>query len=211
MRMRRGWSQRVVHDLRNPASTLRTAAYLLRRGVSDAGEAQRLLEVIERQSKQLLAMLDELANGFWAERGERVSRVEPVDLIELAPAPVAGHAEFQPETLLPVNGDPARLAQLLRLLCALRLGPADAPDPLVGRWEDGRVRLRRRFAALPELLEDPEALLHTPLPPLLADDGLGLHLPVAAAIARAHDGRLWIEREDGGVLAVHVELPAQSP
>ncbi|HZH42569.1 MAG TPA: histidine kinase dimerization/phospho-acceptor domain-containing protein [Lysobacter sp.] len=203
------WSRRVVHDLRNPASTLRTAAYLLRRGLNDPNEEQRLLEVLERQSTQLLAMLDELAHAFWAERGDPLAREEAVDLVELSPPADTGAAAFEARSLLPVRGDPARLAQLLRLLCALRLGEETQPAPLVAELAGDRVRLHRRLRALPELCDAPQTLLQRALPQPLGEGGLGLQLPIAAAIAAAHGGELRIERAGDDALAVTVELPAR--
>lgn len=207
--MRRGWSQRVVHDLRNPAATLRTAAYLLRHAGSDGEDRRNMVDLVDRQSARLLQLLDELADGFAAERGEMALRREALDLCELPPSLAPGAAAFDAQPPLPVQGDPARLAQLLRLLRELRLGEEPVPSPLVARAAGDRIELQRLLRAQPDFLDEPDALLHSPLPQNLTD-GLGLALPISAAIARAHGGELRIERADGDApaLRIRVTLPA---
>lgn len=206
--MRRGWSQRVVHDLRNPAATLRTAAYLLRHAGSDDEDRRNMLDLVDRQSARLLQLLDELADGFAAEHDAMALRREPLDLADLQPAVAPGAAAFDAQAPLSVEGDPTRLTQLLRLLRELRLGEEPVPLPLVARADRDRVRLHRVLRAQPQLLAEPDALLHMPLPQNLTD-GLGLALPIAAAIARAHGGELRIERaaDDDSALVVRATLP----
>lgn len=204
------WFRRAVHDLRNPAATLRTAGYLLRHVEAGSDEHRELLELVDRQSARLLAMLDELGDGLAAQRGMRVTSPDAVDLRGLVrPDPEA--APLQADHALPVKGDPVRLAQLMRTLQSLRLAPAATGVealPLHGRREGDAVRLSRRLQALPDLAADPARLLEAPLPQNVTDS-LGLQLPIAAAICAAHGGQLAIEREDERMLRVEVSLPAQ--
>ena len=51
-------------------------------------------------------------------------------------------------------------------------------------------------------------MLEAPLPSRLCEDGLGLQLPIAAAIAQAHGGRLDVAEQDG-MLVLTVELPLE--
>lgn len=204
--------QRVAHDLRDPLSPLQTAVYLLRSGEIGEEERQRLLELIERQGQRLAGMIDELGDCLRAERGRLLSRRTEVDLAVLASLGVA-RADAAPLQLegdaagLLVLGDDGRLLQLLRILRELRLSPEEVlPAPLVVERDGRHARLHRRLACAPEYLDEPGRLLDAPLPSALSQ-GLGLQLPLAAAIAREHDGQLRAEAEDDGRLTLIAEFP----
>lgn len=206
------WFQRVAHDLRDPLSPLQTAVYLLRSGDITEEERRRMLELIERQGVRLAGMIDELSDCLRAERGRLLGRRTQVDLTMLAALGIA-RADAAPlqfdanGTGLHVLGDDSRLLQLLRILRELRLSPEEVlPAPLFLERDGGHARLHRRLACLPDFLEDPARLLEAPLPATLGN-GLGLQLPLAAAIARGHDGHMRAEVGSDGRVAVIAELP----
>jgi hypothetical protein len=68
------------------------------------------------------------------------------------------------------------------------------------------VRLHRRLACHPDFLDEPARLLEAPLPASLGH-GLGLQLPLAAAITREHDGHMRAEAEADGRVALIAEIP----
>lgn len=206
------WFLRVAHDLRNPLAPLQTATYLLRCGDIGSEEQARMLEVIERQSMRMAAMIDELSDGLRAEYGRLLGPMNEADVGTLAvlaangndAAPVHCADEGAPLRLL---GDDARLMQLLRVLRELRLSPDEVlPAPLMIERDGASVRLQRHLVCPPDLLARPARLLESPLPPRLCEDGLGLQLPIAAAIAQAHGGRLEAAEQDG-MLVLTLELP----
>lgn len=206
------WFQRVAHDLRDPLSPLQTAVYLLRSGDIDADERSRMLELIQRQGVRLAGMIDELADCLRAERGCLLSRRTEVDLVVLAQLGVA-RADAVPLHVdeavasLPLRGDDGRLLQLLRILRELRLSPEELlPAPLTLERAGPRARLHRRLACPADYLAEPSRLFDAPLPAALGQ-GLGLQLPLAAAIAREHGGHLRAEADTDGRLAVIAELP----
>lgn len=211
------WFQRVAHDLRDPLSPLQTAVYLLRNGEIPADERARMLELIERQGVRLANMIDELADCLRAQRGRLLSHRDEVDLATLAMLAVARadaaqvSCEAAPGSML-LMGDDGRLLQLLRILRELRLSPQEVlPAPLIVErvaveGAGSHARLHRRLACTPDMLAQAELLLDAPLPATLGD-GLGLQLPLAAAIVRGHDGELRVVSEPDGRLAVVAELP----
>lgn len=206
------WFQRVAHDLRDPLAPIQTAVYLLRNGDINAEERIRMLELIERQGVRLAGMIDELSDCLRAERGNLLARRVQVDLVVLAGLGVA-RADAAPlhfsadVARLPVLGDDRRLLQLLRVLRELRLTPEELlPAPLFIERQGAQVRLHRRLACLPDFLQEPACLLQAPLPAALGQ-GLGLQLPLAAAIVREHDGQMRVEAKPGGRVALVAELP----
>ena len=198
----RPWLDRLAHDLRGPLTSLQTAAYLLK---SDphGSNARELADIIVRQGQRLGRMIEELDDWTRVEQQRLVdqrSRVELAPLLDLALTGVPGCA-IEPDvaddarTLL-VDGDEARLTQLFRIL----LGQALSRDPgahlHVGRDGDAAVvTLSDRGPALSD--EQLERLLATSQHPA-PDEGLGLRLLIAAAIAEAHGGSLTVRRPPSG-------------
>lgn len=206
------WFRRVPHDLRDPLSPLQTAVYLLRSGDIAEEERARMLELIERQGARLAAMIDELSDCLHAQHGRLLARRVEVDLTTLAlmsvaraeAAPVHCEPDARPMHLL---GDESRLLQLLRILRELRLSREELlPAPLIVERDERQARLHRRLACTVELRAAPERLFDGPLPAALGE-GLGLQLPLAAAIVREHGGQLHIEARADGHLDVVAELP----
>jgi K+-sensing histidine kinase KdpD len=209
------WFHRVAHDLRDPLSPLQTAVYLLRSGEISGEEHARMLELIERQGVRLAGMIDELSDCLRADRGRLLARRTEVDLVVLASLGIArgDAAALQCDASvgsLPMLGDDSRLLQLLRILRELRLSPEEVlPAPLFLDRDGARARLHRRLACSRDFIDDPSRLLEGPLPAALAQ-GLGLQLPLAAAIVREHLGGMRAEVEADGRVALIAELPLRS-
>jgi len=206
------WFQRVAHDLRDPLSPMQTAVYLLRSGDISEEERIHMLELIERQGMRLSGMIDELGDCLRAARGNLLGRRTEVDLGVLAALGIASadaaplRCEDGPGRLC-MLGDDSRLQQLLRILRELSLSAEEVlPAPLFLERDGRRARLHRRLACPADFLDEPARLLDGPLPAALGQ-GLGLQLPLAAAIIREHDGQIRAEAEPGGRVALVAELP----
>lgn len=204
------WLDRLAHDLRGPLTPLQTAAFLLRSGQVHGDRQQELLGVIERQTQQLGRMIDELAD--WTRIGrDRLlgprEACEPALLVdyargsELASATVVDN---QADAAL-VDGDPVRLTQLLRILVEYATVRGRAPAHITLTEVGDRLRIdvlgagpAPDAAQLATLLTEPQA---EPF-----DEGLGLRLLVARAIAEGHGGSLQASSADGHLL-LRCELP----
>jgi signal transduction histidine kinase len=203
------WLDRLAHDLRGPLAPLQTASYLLQREDLDPARRKELLAMLERQARRMGAMIDELDDWIRASQrrllGSR-EHCEPALLLEhaLVGSGLAGTAVDEDGAVAIVDVDPQRLTQLLRIL--LDYAAARGPVPAVAlRNGDNRVRIDVRVpgpapdpAQLATLLRQPQA---EPF-----DEGLGLRLLIARAIAQAHGGELEALAEDGR-LRLRCELP----
>ena len=202
--------ERLVHDLKGPLSPLQTAAYLLRRPELPDERRMELAETIERQSRRMAVMIEELGDWVRAREDRLVQRPRPVEVgmaIDLALGAVPG-CTVEPDVAADVveaqvRADDARLVQALAAMLA-HAQSRDAATPALRAWREGdRVQIEVRDAgAVPD---DAEALLTAPLPEPY-DLGLGLRLVVAEAIARAHGGALVAQPLAPG-LAMRMELP----
>lgn len=203
------WLDRLAHDLRGPLAPLQTASYLLQREDLEPARRQELLGMVERQTRRLGRMLDELDDWARAGRGRLLGEREEVELALLLDYALVGsgirdaHVDDDGNVAL-VGGDPQRLTQLLRSL----LDFASSRGGLAGvalRSGNGQARVEVLVAdaGVPE--GDAAALLDAPQREPY-DEGLGLRLLLAREIARAHGGELVAGPGDGGS-RLTLELP----
>lgn len=209
------WTDRLAHDLRGPLSPLQTAVYLLRQPRVSDTERTELLDVIDRQTSRLSGMIDEISDWVRAQNGRLVTREETVDL-DLLLADTVARMPSPPELALPASlqgaelrGDVVRLGQLLRTLLEFPQPPSTAPAGVTIEWAaPGRLRVRRPLAAPAAGKVDTASVLTDPLRDA-PDDGLGLRMLIASAIAAAHGGELRVEDAQGPSPCLVLELPAR--
>lgn len=208
------WFSRLVHDLKGPLSPLQTAVYLLKSNAVSPERQRELIDVIERQGRRLNRMLEEV--GDWGRANQPPTSLRrapcPIALVlDMAIGSVPGCAA-EPVFLsgaetLEVPGDESRLVQLFTAVLdhATARDPAAAPrieaEPAAGVV---RVRVQDRgptpdAAALAALFTTPQ--------PQPADEGAGLRLLTAEALAHQHGGTLRAEPGTEGGLALVCELP----
>ncbi|GHA81582.1 sensor histidine kinase [Cognatilysobacter bugurensis] len=208
------WSDRLAHDLKGPLAPLQTAAFLLRSGALPPERQRELVDVIDRQTRRLNRMIEELGDFTRAEQNRLVTRRGPCSLalvLDLALGAVPD-AATEPEFIggtdaIEIDGDEPRLVQMFGTLLshARARDPAHAPVLRIEPLDAGvRVSVIDRGPA-----PDPTALagLFDAPQPAPADEGLGLALMLAGAIAQAHDGRLDAHPADTGGLRIDCSLP----
>lgn len=208
------WFDRIAHDLRGPLSPLQTAAWLLKGDAErlDPERRRELVEIIERQSRRLARMVDELGDWSRAEQGRLLGAREPSLLqhvVDLAVGSIPGCA-VEPHvgadcTGLQVDCDQHRLLQALKSL--LEYATAHDEPSLSIACHDGLALIDIEAGnvpmdaeALPRLLEQPD--------PAPFDEGLGLRLLLARAIIEAHGGTL-AAMDEAGRLRLACALPAR--
>ena len=114
----------LAHELRNPLAPVRNAAQMLRNSQSDPARLEWAANVIDRQSRHLVRLVDDLLDVARITQGKITLSFEPVDV-----ATVVAMAEEMtrqlietrrhrlavrlPATPLSVYGDCARIAQVL--------------------------------------------------------------------------------------------------
>ena len=213
------WFDRIAHDLRGPLSPLQTAAWLLK---SDAGRLdpdrldperrKELVEIIERQSRRLARMVDELGDWSRAQQGRLLGVRDActlTNLVDLAVGAVPG-CNIDPQvddacTSRQVDCDQHRLLQALKSM--LEYAIAHGGASLAMACSQGTARIDVVAGGVPM---DPEALamlLDAP-DPAPFDEGLGLRLPLARAIIEAHGGKLTATQDAAGRLCLSCTLPA---
>jgi two-component system CheB/CheR fusion protein len=152
----------LAHELRNPLAPITHAIHLLRRE-TDTGTAAKLHELIERQTRRLTRLVDQLLDIARVSQGRIDLKLEVVNLVAIARQAIEAsrpwieerHHELLsslPEAPALVDGDPVRLEQIVSNLLE---NAAKYTDP------GGRIQL--------QLTQDSgEALLS------VRDNGIGL-------------------------------------
>jgi signal transduction histidine kinase len=207
------WFDRLAHDLRGPLTSLQTAAYLLR---TDPGgdNAKELADIVVRQSQRMARMIEELDDWGRAQQKRLVDRSERVDVEAALDMAIASQHGLVIESDVAddargvhVQGDAARMTQMFRALL-LHAASRDAANARVSVARNG-AHVQVVFCDDGPMLDATarERLLQAPLVPP-PDDGLGLRLLIAKAIALGHGGTLDVEAPaDGASLRLRCALP----
>lgn len=214
----------LAHDLRNPLSTILSAAGLIRRreplpeGVERL--ASRIAGAADRMGKLVSDLLDVARSRL---QGGLPVVLRPVDLAGLCRAAIDELATAHPDRVMRLRArgrvhgtwDPDRLAQLLSNLLgnALSHSPSDTPVEVEVRTRRGVVliSIHNQGSPIPpelraELFEPPWRA--TPRPPLdEGSSGLGLGLYISREIARAHGGTIAVDSGEAEGTTVRVSLP----
>ena len=203
LEQQRNFLNRVAHELRNPLTPISMIAGRLVRVPSE--ELPRMQSLIEGQVKQMSRLVEDLLDIARASTGKFRLDCQRVDMTQIiheaidicAPVMIAHNLHFiseLPERALMVNGDPARLAQILGNLLgnAAKYTPADGTVSLAVTIDGGHLAIRIRDTGIGIT---PKALPFV-FEPFVQDvhavgfngAGLGIGLTVVRELIEAHGG-----------------------
>ncbi len=205
----------LAHELRNPLAPIRNATEVLRLKEPTDPESRYARDVIGRQVQQMTRLVDDLLDVSRITRGKVVLQNEPLDLVSVVTGaveisrPVIAARKHRLHTVLPpaplpVEGDVARLAQVLANLlnnAAKFTEEGGRIDLIVERDADEAViRVRDTGVGLP-----PEALstifdLFTQVQGSVSrsDGGLGIGLSLVRSLVEMHGGSVSAASEGPG-------------
>lgn len=201
------------HELRNPLGAIRLAAILLDEKHSDSN-APKELKVIERQSRHLTRLVDDLLDVARVTHGKVVLQRDALnlgDVLQNAFDALEGRAqarqlsyEFCPsETKLCVHGDRHRLEQVFTNLLAnaVKYTPAGGAIRVEARAENGAavvVVTDTGIGLTPEMRERAfDAFTQADHSLERSDGGIGLGLALARSIVHLHGGT--VEAQSAGI------------
>jgi PAS domain S-box-containing protein len=217
----------VSHELRTPLTSIRGYTELLLDG--EAGELTddqlQFLGVVERNTNRLLHLVGDLLFLAQVKAGKLTLELGPLDLGAVASESVETarpQAEAKDITLTlatgpvqPINGDYARIAQLLDNLVSNAIkftGDGGRVDVRVHQMQ-GRVVVEVRDSGIGIPADEQEFLFQrffrTSTATEQAIQGTGLGLAISKAIVDAHAGRIGVASEEGAGTTFRVELPVR--
>jgi signal transduction histidine kinase len=219
-RMRR-FSGNAAHELRTPLNALRSRLEVTLEQPRDAEEVRKALAETAQEVEGLAHVVNSMMRLAQSETGLAPEQKIPVDLSSLLHevsdffAPLAEEAEvtleLQVGSGVEIPGDPAWLHELFANL----LDNAIKYTPAGGRVQ---VRLSSEEGILSvEVADDGVGIEASDLPSIFQPfhrvgnrseaPGVGLGLPIAREIARAHGGELQVESRIGEGTTLTVRLP----
>lgn len=219
----------LAHELRNPLAPLRTGLQLLSATGLDADRQRGITDMMNRQMKQLLRLIDDLLEISRISTGKLVLQREPLDLrrvVEMALEacdPVIKRGGHQltvelPDEDLCVDGDPARLAQSLSNL--LNNAAKYTPDGgqiavrLARRGDEAVISVQDSGVGLPPEMIGRVFDMFAQVNRTLArsQGGLGIGLALVRSLVAMHGGRAIAASPgpgQGSTFAIELPLAAR--
>jgi len=226
MQERSWYTMRVTHNLRAPLGAMLSMLELLRgKYLGELNhEQQEYLRRLDRRSRTMLSMINELMS-LAENRSEkaRVSR-EPVDPVMIAnrirrtfqdEAAEKG-VQFQvvvPEDLPPIHGDPGMIEQMLENLVsnAIKYTPSEGAVSVAFAQAHNTLRIEVNDTGIgipqadrPRLFED---FFRGENARSVEAHGTGLGLAIVKEIVDKHGGRIMVQSEEGFGTIFVVHLP----
>jgi signal transduction histidine kinase len=205
----------LAHELRNPLAPIRNAVHILQLLVLDNEQVRQPLEVIDRQTRQLAGLVDDLLDVSRITRGQITLRKQPLKLAEVvaqaveASRPLMEERRHRFEIQLPnepifVEADPTRLIQVILNLLnnAAKYTEEGGRIELAIERQDAEVALRVRdngmgipAEMLPKIFEPFTQIEHTLD---RAQGGLGIGLTLVRRLVELHGGTVQAFSEGRG-------------
>jgi two-component system CheB/CheR fusion protein len=218
----------LAHELRNPLTPIRNAIELLRADPTGSTAQARAREMIDRQSKQMMRLIDDLMEVSRITTGRLRLKRERVDLASVIQTAIETSAPLfeqrqhaltthMPQQAVPLYADPTRLAQVFSNLLN---NAARYTDP------GGQITLRaevRRGQAVATVVDDGIGIAPQMLTAIFdlfvqadrslerSQAGLGIGLTLAKRLVEMHGGRVEAHSEGLGTGAsFRVVLPIET-
>jgi signal transduction histidine kinase len=216
----------AAHDLRNPLTTIYTAADLITEELKNktSTETIEFLEMIKQSSKFMRSLIDELLDVSVIDLGKLSIHMEPVNLMELIRNNVALNrviagrkqitVEYDTNNNLPVlNLDRKKIEQVLNNLIsnAIKYSYPKSSVLINSKCENGNliISVRDTGQGIPPAEMDK---LFKPFPRISVkttsgESSTGLGLVIVRKIVEAHNGRVWAESQVKIGTTFYISIP----
>lgn len=222
---RRQFISVVTHELRGPLTIATGYAELAARRSDLNPDTHALLAAQQDGLNRMAALLSDLEESNRIEAGLKLNLGEAdaatlvAEAAQRARLVAAGRPIRMglPPGLPHLHCDSRRIAQVLDNLVAnaLRYSPTDRAVEIECQAREGSLEfvVRDQGVGIPQAAQ---ARLFTPFyradrPAIQKISGTGLGLSICKNLVEAHQGRIWVESQDGKGAAFHFTLPLDGP
>jgi two-component system CheB/CheR fusion protein len=205
----------LSHELRNPLAAVVSATSVMRAPNAKPESIERARQIVERQSRHMSRLLDDLLDVSRITKGSFELRKEDVDLRDVTRAaiealtPVLEERQMAlsvdlPDTDLPVRGDAARIQQVIVNLLsnAARYSPPGNPIFLLAQAQGDAVVLKVKDygrGISPSMISDIFELFVQDAQGLeRSTGGLGIGLTLVRQIVELHGGKVEASSDGAG-------------
>jgi len=205
----------LAHELRNPLAPIRTGLDILRIRSGDAQATQRATDIMERQLRQMVRLVDDLLDVSRINTGKfaiKMGRVELKAVVNDALEVVRSYIELHghelvldlPDRPVFLHGDATRLAQILSNLLnnAAKYTNRGGRVTLSGHVEDKTLVLEVQDTGIglaPEMLDSVfEMFVQVDSTLERTNAGLGVGLSLARKLVELHGGTITARSEGLG-------------
>ncbi len=221
--VRRDFVSNVSHELRTPLASLKALTETLQSGAkNDPPAAERFLSQMDEEIDNLTQMVQELLELSKIESGKVPLMKQAIAPIELA-YPAIKRMELQaerakinltnacPEDLPKIEADPARMQQVLVNLIhnAIKFTPPNGQITISAEVRDQFVIfcVKDTGVGIPD--EDLDRIFERfyKADRARSSGGTGLGLSISRHLVEAHQGKIWVESEQGKGSSFFFSLP----
>jgi signal transduction histidine kinase len=211
----------IAHELRNPVSAIELSAHCLRLPGADPAMAERALGVIERQTRHIARLVEDLTDASRVEAGKVTLKIEdqPLDVLlsnagELVEPSLRNRRQvlrIDARPGLRVQVDGARMVQVLANLLhnASKYSPEGSTIWMDARAEASQVCIKVTDQGMGIPREQIESVFDSYAQLTPGSDGLGLGLSLVRKLVRLHAGTIRaLSRGPGEGSTFEICLPA---
>lgn len=202
----------LAHELRNPLAPIRTGLEVMKMAKDDTNTLEEVRNTMERQTQQLITLVDDLLDVSRITRGKLELRKCRVVLKEVlqsaveASSPLIDEAGHEltvtiPECPINLNADPHRLAQVVSnlLINAVKYTPEGGRISLKAERQDNEVLISVQDNGIgipPEMHARVfEMFTQIDRPLEKGYTGLGIGLTLVKSLVEMHEGRIEVYSE----------------
>ncbi len=223
-KMREGFTNMMVHELRAPLTAIKGAADLLMKAETEEEDKMKMRLVIKNASERLLSDIDDMLDSARIDAGKILVHKQEADLNEIIRKTVEELSYTAQDRSILIESslsedipafdfDPVRMGQVMTNLISNSIKYSQ-PHTLINIYS--RVKDRRAEIEVIDhgigIEKDKIESLFQPFAQgnfLHKAKGTGLGLYIAKAIVDEHEGKIWVESKPGEGTKVIIHLPME--
>lgn len=216
----------VVHELRAPLTSIKGAAELLSGKNLAKEESEKMLSVIKTSSERMLMDISDLLDAAKIDSGKFSINKTSSDIAELIKDRVGAFSfvaegkaisiQTKIESDIPLfDFDKDRIGQVLNNLLSnsIKFTHTGGRIDVWAAQEDGQLKVFVKDNGIGISKEKQSKLFakYTQVPDLFSKGGTGLGLYISKGIVESHNGKIWLDSDEGRGTTVYFTIPIVNP